>query len=220
MEEATAVEPSATEQLRELKAAQAAKLLEYGTFNTRHTELWQLRKQAKLERDDYVDYLMITDKMEVLLKELQALEPQIAYAEAAAAIDKGRRHHDALVPTVTEAARQVCQKFAAFVQACGAFVEVSDNQVSDLWSLPGADGQPAFDLPDGSVILQRMLQQFPHQPGDLTATVIRTMSVGMTQGDMQRALAYVTGKQPFSPTLVKRYLEGFRVDEPKPMEDV
>jgi hypothetical protein len=56
MEEATqaAVAPSATERLQELKAQQAAKQLEYDTLNARHTALWQLRKQAKLEREDYI----------------------------------------------------------------------------------------------------------------------------------------------------------------------
>jgi hypothetical protein len=215
MEAATqaAVEPSATEQLRELKAKLAATQLEYDTLNQRHTELWQLRKTAALDRNGYIDYLMTSDRMEVLLKDLQAMQPQIVYAEAKAAITRGKMHHDALVPTVTAAAVAITQRWAAFIESCAQFVEVANNQINDLWSLPDTTGQPAFDLPDGMVLLQRMIQMFPHQPGDLTATVIRTLSVPMTQGDSHKAIAQVPGRQPFSETLVRRYLQGY---EPKP----
>jgi hypothetical protein len=210
MEAATAtVEPSATEQLRDLKAQLAAKQLEYDTLNARHTELWQLRKTASLERDDYVTYLMISDKMEVLLHELEAMKPQIIYAEAAAAIIKGKMHHDALVPTVTAAAVAITQKYAAFIEACAQFVEVADNQISQLWSLPDTTGQPAFDLPDGMVLLQRMLQMFPHQPATLQHSVVASIRVPMTQGDSHRALAQVPGRQPFPETQVRTFLKGY-----------
>jgi hypothetical protein len=210
------VEPSATEQLRELKAQRAAKQLEYDTLNARHTELWQLRKTAALDRNGYIDYLMTSDRMEVLLKDLQAMEPQIVYAEAKAAITTGKMHHDALVPTVTAAAVAICERWASFVQACAQFVQVADSQISELWSLPDHTGQPAFDLPDGSVQMQRLLTAFPHQPLLLAHSVVASIRVPMTQGESHQALQAVPGRAPFSETLVRRYLAGFQVATPNP----
>jgi hypothetical protein len=218
MEEATqaAVEPSATEQLRELTAQRAAKQLEYDTLNQRHTELWQLRKTASLDRNGYIDYLMTSDRMEVLLKDLQAMEPRIVYAEAAAAIAKGKQRYDGLVPTVSAAAIAITERWASFVQACAQFVEVADHQVSDLWSLPDATGQPAFDLPDGALQLQRLLAAFPHQAASLRDTVVFSLRAPMTHGQSEQVLQMVPGRAPFSQTLVRRYMAGFQVEEPKP----
>jgi hypothetical protein len=197
------------QQLAELQATMKSKEDEYAKLNAEHTRLWQLRKQAKLDREDYVTFLMTSDRMEVLLRELEALKPQLLYAEASAAVDKGRRHYDSLTPATRQAAELVCQRWAAFVQACGGFVEVANERIAELWQLPDAKGQPAFpDLLEGSVLLQRMIQMFPHQPASLIHSVLATMQVPMTVGNTEQVLQMVPG--PFPETLVRRFLSGYQ----------
>ena len=113
----------------------------------------------------------------------------------------------------------ICSTWAAFMQACAQFVEQADQQIALLWSMPDATGQPSFDLPDGQVLLQRMIQAFPHQPATLIQSIIATLRVPMTVGDGHNVLAMVPGRQPFPETLVRRFLAGYQVKEP-PTEGV
>jgi hypothetical protein len=107
---------------------------------------------------------MAEDRMSLLLQELEALKPQVLFAEAQEAITSGKAHYDAHTEAVTEAATLICSTWAAFIAACAAFVVQADEQIALLWSMPDASGQPAFDLPDGQVVLQRVIQAFPRQP--------------------------------------------------------
>jgi hypothetical protein len=221
-EQTTVIGPSATADLRELQAHIQAMEDEYARLNERHTELWQLRKQARLDREGYLDFLMVSDRMEVLLHELEAAKPQLRYREARAAVATGKSHFDALVPAVTEASTLVCQRWAAFIQSCQGFVELADEQIRSLWSLPDASGRLAFELPGGAELLQRLLGVgFPHAGStSLSQMVGLTFQTPFTQGDQHRVVAMVPGTQPFPPGLVERYLAGFQPDEPKPLEDV
>jgi hypothetical protein len=201
--------------LEDLHAQMQAKQAEYEQLRETHAELWQQRQAATLSRDGYIDYLMAEDRMGLLLKELEALKPQVLYAEAAEAMAVGKAHYDTLCQPVTEAATLVCETWVAFIQACAQFVHLADEQIALLWSLPDARGQ-TFDLPDGLLLLQRMIQAFPHQPATVIQSIVATMRVPMTVGDSHNVLAMVPGRQPFPETLVRRFLAGFQVDEPTP----
>ena len=185
VEEPTAViGPAALQELRELQAHVKQLQDEYDVLNTRHTALWQLRKAGTASREQYVDFLMTSDRMEVLLHELAAMQPRLVYAEAASRLAQGKSHHDALVSALTEAVILVCQRWAAFIQACQGFVELADEQIHPLWSLPDASGQPAFDLPGGAELLQRLLGVgFPHAgSSSLIQIVVLTLQTPFTQG--------------------------------------
>ena len=142
------------------------------------------------------------------------------FAEAEEAITTGKEHFDAHCEPVREAATLICHTWAAFAQACAQFVELADQQIALLWSMPDATGQPAFDLPDGHVLLQRVIQTFPHQGASLISTVAATLRVPFTNGDLDNVLEMVPGRQPFPDTLVRRFLAGYQVKEPQPEEEV
>ena len=120
-----------------------------------------------------------------------------------------KAHHDAYCQSVTEAATLVCHTWVAFVKACAQFVEVANQQIDPLTVLPDASGQPAFDLPDGQAVLQRMLTVFPNQPSTLMQSVLSVLREPMTVGQSQAILAHVTGQYPFSQGLVDRFLKGY-----------
>jgi hypothetical protein len=195
--------------LEDLHALMQAKQAEYDQLRERYAELWQQRKAATLSRDGYIDYLMAEDRMGLLLKEMEALAPQVLYAEAEDAITTGKAHYDAHIEAVTAAATQICEQWATFTQACAQFVQLADEQIRLLWSMPDASGQPFADLPDGQVLLQRMIQMFPHQPATLIQSIVATLRVPMTVGDYHSALEMVPGRQPFPETLVRRFLQGY-----------
>lgn len=222
-DEPTAViAPSALEELRELQAALEAKQREYDRFNEQHTALWQLRKAGTATREQYVDFLMTSDRMEVLLHELAALQPRLIFAEAASRVAQGKSHHDALVAALTEAVILLCARWASFIQSCQGFVEIADEQIRYLWYLQDASGQPTFELPGGAELLQRLLGVgFPHAGStSLIQMVVLTLQTPFTQGDQHRVVGMVPGTRPFPETQVKSYLAGFQPDEPKSMEDV
>jgi hypothetical protein len=218
-EQTTVIGPSATADLRELQAHIKAKEDEYALLNARHTELWQLRKQAQLDREGYIDFLMVADRMEVLLHELEAAKPQLRYREVRAAAGQGVNHYNALVPAETEAATLVCTRWASFIQACAGFVEVSDQQIDPLTVLPAPDGSPAFELPSGQELLQRVIGGLPNTSGTVLQAVVWSIRQPLTLGDTRTVVTAVPGTQPFPPGLVERYLAGFQPDEPKPMEE-
>ena len=219
MDEQSAVrEAPAAPTLEELQALMAAKQQEYEQLRETHTALWQQRKAATLDRHGYIDYLMAEDRMGLLLKEMEALKPQVLSAEAADAVTTGKAHYDAHSEAVTGAATQICEAWATFIQACAQFVQLADEQIRLLWSLPDASGQPAFDLPDGQVLLQRMIQMFPHQPSTLIQAIVATLRVPMTVGDTNNVLEMVPGRQPFPATLIRRFLAGYQVETSQPEE--
>ena len=202
--------------LKVLQALMQVKQQEYDQLSATYAELWARRKNATLDREGYITYLMAEDRMGLLLQEMEQLKPQVLYAEAHEAITSGTAHFDAHTEAVTAAATMICSTWAAFIEACGAFVEQADQQIALLWSLPRSDGQPAFDLPDGLTVLQRAIQAFPHQPGTVIQSVIATLRVPMTVGDSHNVLEMVPGRQPFPETLVRRFLAGYQVAEPTP----
>jgi hypothetical protein len=214
-EQTTVTSPSATEELRELQEAIAALEAEYQRLHARYTELTQLRKTAPGDRNIYIDYLMVSDQMTLVLHDLEALKPQLFYAEAKAAVAEGKSHYDALVPAVTEATELLCQRWALFIQACQGFVEMTEQQVRGLWSLPSADGTPAFELPGGQELLQRVIGGLPNTSGTVYQAVVWTMQTPLTVGESRRAVASVPGTQPFSETAVAQFLTGYEPPTPE-----
>ena len=195
--------------LEELHATVAAKRAEYDQLREVHAELWQQRHAGTLQREAYVDFLWSEDRMALLLREIEQLTPAVLYAEAEAAITAGKAHYDAHSEAVTEAATQICEAWATFTRACSAFVQLADQQIKGLWSLPDVSGQTAFDLLDGHVLLQRMIQMFPHQPATLIQSIVASLRVPMTVGDYHNALEMVPGRAEFPETLVRRFLKGY-----------
>jgi hypothetical protein len=215
---AGAAAPQPCPPLKVLRALVAVKQAEYDQLSQVHAELWARRKSASLDRDGYVDYLMAEDRMGLLLREIEALGPQVLAAEAEDAMTTGKAHYDAHTEAVSEAATMICSTWAAFIEACGQFVQLADEQIALLWSMPDASGQPAFDLPDGQVLLQRLIQMFPHQPSTVTQAVVATMRVPFTNGDRDNVLEMVPGRHPFPETLVRRFLAGYQVETSQPEE--
>ncbi len=209
MDEQTAVAAAPRPTLEALHATLAAKRAEYDQLREVHQQLWQQRHAGTLEREGYVDYLMTEDRMALLLRQIEQLTPAVIFAEAEDALLAGKHHYDHYCQPVTEAATELCEAWASVIEKARAFVQLADEQIKGLWSLPDASGQPAFDLPDGHVLLQRMIQMFPHQPGTLLESIVRTLRVPMTVGDYHKALEMVPGRQPFPETLVRRFLQGY-----------
>jgi hypothetical protein len=209
VDEQTLAEAPPRPTLEELHALMQAKQAEYDQLREQHAALWGQRKAATLSREGYIDFLWTEDRMALLLREIEQLTPAVLYAEAEDAITTGKAHYDAHSEAVTAAATQICEAWAAFIQACAQFVALADEQIRLLWSMPDASGQPFADLPDGQVLLQRMIQMFPHQPGTLMESIVRTLRVPMTVGDYHNALEMVPGRQPFPETLVRRFLAGY-----------
>jgi hypothetical protein len=165
MDEQTTVAAAPTRPtLEALVATVAAKRAEYDQLREQHADLWGQRHAGTLQREGYVDFLWTEDRMALLLREIEQLTPAVLYAEAEDAILRGKAHYDAYSAAVTTAATELCESWALVIEKARAFVQLADEQIKGLWSMPDASGQPAFDLPDGQVLLQRMIQMFPHQP--------------------------------------------------------
>jgi hypothetical protein len=209
------VGPSATEELQRLTAASEAKQREYDQLREQYHAMYQQRHEGTLPREQYPDYLWVEDRLSLLVREIEQLGPAVRAAQAATSVTEGVRHYNNKCVPVTEAATALCEAWATFIMQCSAFVQLADDQIRGLWSLPGADNQPAFDLPDGMTVLARMLQQFPHQPAFLHQSVVATLRVPMTKGDRDGALAVVPGKAEFPETLVRTFLKGYEVPNPR-----
>ena len=217
-EQRAVVEAPSCPPLKVLRALMQVKQKEYDQLRETHAEFWQRRKAATLDRNGYIDYLMAEDRMGLLLQEMEQLKPQLLSAEAEAALAVGTAHFDVHCQPVAEAAEMICSTWASFIQACAQFVRLADEQIALLWSMPDATGQPAFDLPDGLTLLQRVIQAFPHQPSTVIQSVVATMRVPMTVGDSHHVLEMVPGRQPFPETLVRRFLAGYHVENSQPEE--
>ena len=98
--------------------------------------------------------------------------------------------------------------------------ELVDEQNRLLEVLPDATGQPAFDLPGGAELLQRLLGTgFPHAgASSLLHMVVLALQTPFTQGDQHRVVAMVPGTQPFPETLVRRFLAGYQGETSQPEE--
>ena len=192
---------------------------EYTRLQAQYQELWRKRQDGSLEREGYIDYLMCEDRMGLTLKALERLKPRLVYAQAEDAITQGKTHFDAHCAPLRQAGEVLCQRWVDFVTACTQYRQLADEQIALLWAMPAQDGQPAFDLPDGSVTLQRMLNAFPNQPSTLTQSVLYMLREPMTVGQSQQVLEHVTGQHPFPPGLVARFLQGYQVPELPPDAD-
>jgi hypothetical protein len=218
-ETATAVIEAEASPLQALETLVQDTEADYTRLQAQYQDLWRKRQDATLDREGYVDYLWTEDQMRVALKTLEALKPRLLYAQAEDAITQGKAHFDAHCAPLKQAGEVLCQRWVDFVAACAEYRSLADEQIALLWALPAQDGQPAFDLPDGSVTLQRMLNAFPHQPSTLTHSVMYMLREPMTVGQSQQVLEQITGQYPFSPGLVARFLQGYHVPESTPTEE-
>ena len=208
------VEAEGPTTLEVLQQTVQAKQEEYDTVSATYAELWRQRKAGNRDRMVYIDYLMAEDDMERLLRELEQLKPQLLFAEAEEAAREGKVHYDTYCAPVAEAAMLICATLAQHVRACARFVGLADERIRFLWCLPDHAGQPAFDLPDGAVLLQRLLSTVPGQQAGLVAMVTNFLRTPFTVGDAEQMVAQV-GVQPFPEALVRRFLDGYQYDTPQ-----
>jgi hypothetical protein len=167
------------------------------------------RHEGTLDRDGYINYLMAEDQLKVAFRKLEALRPQLLYAEAQAAVTAGVQYHDAQCAAVTEAGLVLCKSLVTFIESCAAFAGLVDAQISQLWNMRSATGPPAFEMPDGLLTLQALLAALPRGQ-ELVQAVVHYIHQPLTVGDSTQAVASLARTQPFPPYAVERFLEGFR----------
>ena len=110
------------------------------------------------------DILMAEDDRSVLLKELEALGPQVSLPKPRRRWSSGKAHHDAHCQPLTDAATLICHTQVAFIAACRRLRAAGRRAHPLLWSLPDATGQPAFDLPDGLTFCNACSWRFRTSP--------------------------------------------------------
>jgi hypothetical protein len=228
MEEQTAVMgPAATEApprptLEELHTQKTTKEKQREEYTETLGAMWHKRQKGELPLEEYPRYMYLEDQLRMTFQQLERLEPQLRFAQAADNMTKAQEHWDAFCAPVAEQGLRVCQAWVTFLEHCAGLVHLIDEQVRPLQVLTRPDGQPAFHPDSGHVTLQNMLSVFPGQPNFLPASVIPylkdedRLKVGQTRPIME----HVKGKTPFEATNVQSYLAGFQYDEPKSMEDV
>jgi hypothetical protein len=187
------------------------------TLHELHTKL----RARELDVMGFARYAWLENKITGLTEDIQALQPQLAYRQAEKRASQGTGKHARFHGRIRQAAERIPQLARELCKGCEKLVELWDEQHSELASIPAANGQPAFEIQPGSVIVQRMLNALrPGARWDAVVLPCLRPGGGLTEGDGQAAVEQArSGMEPFAENEIRRFLQGFQVPELPPTEE-
>jgi len=167
------------------------------------------RQAGTLPRAGYVDYLLLEDLCGLVAQALDASQWAFEVAQALENLGVGVAHWNTFVPMVIAWVNKGVALLGALQAWRAEMVALLDDQQAKLVPLLKPDGRPAFELTGGDMQVQQFLGGLPG--GDHWRTVLSPyFHDATTVGKVREAADVVSGTRPFSATLQRTYLEGYR----------
>jgi hypothetical protein len=136
----------------------------------------------------------------------QATQKALDLALALEALAVAVAHYDAHCVAVAQLVEEGVRLVGALQAWSRAFVALIDEQQRLFGGLTRPNGQPAFDLTGGDMMLQQFLSVLDGGM-HLVQFLCNRLIPQITAGAAEQAADYVTGTRPFSRNLIERYQE-------------